>query len=76
MKDYTRRELRALMCDPNADPLTRRAAADVLESLDRLGNRLAVDAGAPTHLVTTGDETRHVLGHAPERASQNGTVRA
>lgn len=75
MKDYTRRELRDLARDPNADPLDRIAAADVLESLYRLDVRVALRTEA-THLVTTGDETRHVLGPAADAASQNGTVRA
>lgn len=58
----TRADLRAIARDPARDPLTRRAASEVLASLDALDVRLAVDAGAVSHERPDEGGVRVVLG--------------
>lgn len=59
-------QIRAIACDPSAPVETRRAAADALAALERLGTRLRLDAGAATSVVPVpGDEGVRRTWRAP-----------
>lgn len=60
---------RAIASNDKRDPLTRRAAIEVLHALDAMDIRLAIDAGVETHeVVVEGGRTAR-LGPAPAKAA-------